>query len=32
LSENIFYLDEFIAKEFAAGKIDAGLFTTKAQK
>ena len=32
LSANVFYLDEFIAKEFVAGKIDAGLFTTKAEQ
>ncbi|MGB3005774.1 MAG: FAD-linked oxidase C-terminal domain-containing protein, partial [Chitinophagaceae bacterium] len=29
LSKNVFYIDEFIAKEFAAGKIDASLFTNE---
>jgi FAD/FMN-containing dehydrogenase/Fe-S oxidoreductase len=28
LSKNIFYIDEFIAREFAAGKIDASLFSS----
>ena len=29
LSNCVFYIDEFIAKEFAAGKIDASLFTNE---
>ena len=32
LSTNVFYLDEFIANEFVAGKIDAGLFTSAIKK
>jgi FAD/FMN-containing dehydrogenase/Fe-S oxidoreductase len=32
LSKNIFYIDEFIAREFAAGKIDSSLFSTAAKK
>jgi Fe-S oxidoreductase len=28
LSKNVFYIDEFIAREFAAGKIDASLFSS----
>jgi FAD/FMN-containing dehydrogenase/Fe-S oxidoreductase len=32
LSKNIFYIDEFIAREFAAGKISADLFSTSAKK
>ncbi len=32
LSKNVFYIDEFIAREFAAGKIDASLFSTAAKK
>jgi len=32
LSKNIFYIDEFIAREFAAGKIDADLFSTATKK
>ena len=29
LSKNVFYIDEFIAQQFAAGKIDASLFTNE---
>jgi Fe-S oxidoreductase len=32
LSKNVFYIDEFIAHEFAAGKIDAALFSSAAKK
>jgi FAD/FMN-containing dehydrogenase/Fe-S oxidoreductase len=32
LSKNIFYIDEFIAREFAAGKIDASLFSSATKK
>jgi FAD/FMN-containing dehydrogenase/Fe-S oxidoreductase len=32
LSKNVFYIDEFIAREFAAGKIDAALFSTATKK
>jgi Fe-S oxidoreductase len=32
LSKNIFYIDEFIAKEFAAGRIDASLFSAATKK
>ncbi|WP_462220910.1 FAD-binding and (Fe-S)-binding domain-containing protein [Ferruginibacter sp.] len=32
LSKNVFYIDEFIAREFAAGKIDASLFSTATKK
>ena len=32
LSKNVFYIDEFIAREFAAGKIDAALFSTASKK
>jgi FAD/FMN-containing dehydrogenase/Fe-S oxidoreductase len=32
LSKNVFYIDEFIAREFAAGKIDASLFSTVTKK
>jgi len=32
LSKNVFYIDEFIAREYAAGKIDAGLFSAAAKK
>ena len=32
LSSCVFYIDEFIAKEFAAGKIDASLFTNEKKK
>ncbi len=32
LSKNVFYVDEFIAREFAAGKIDAALFSSSTKK
>jgi FAD/FMN-containing dehydrogenase/Fe-S oxidoreductase len=32
LSKNVFYIDEFIAREFAAGKIDAALFSSATKK
>jgi FAD/FMN-containing dehydrogenase/Fe-S oxidoreductase len=32
LSKNVFYIDEFIAREFAAGKIDASLFSSATKK
>jgi FAD/FMN-containing dehydrogenase/Fe-S oxidoreductase len=32
LSQNVFYIDEFIAREFAAGKIDAALFSSATKK
>lgn len=32
LSKNVFYIDEFIAKEFAAGRINASLFSSAAQQ
>ena len=32
LSKNIFYIDEFIAREFAAGKIEASLFSSETKK
>jgi Fe-S oxidoreductase len=32
LSKNVFYIDEFIAREFAAGKIDAALFSSAIKK
>ena len=32
LSKNVFYIDEFIAREFTAGKIDASLFSTATKK
>jgi Fe-S oxidoreductase len=32
LSKNVFYIDEFIAREFAAGKIDASLFSAAPKK
>jgi Fe-S oxidoreductase len=32
LSKHVFYIDEFIAREFAAGKINASLFSTEAKK
>ncbi len=32
LSKNVFYIDEFLAKEFAAGKIDANIFSTQPKK
>lgn len=32
LSRHVFYIDEFIAREFAAGKINPSLFSTAAQK
>jgi FAD/FMN-containing dehydrogenase/Fe-S oxidoreductase len=32
LSKNILYIDEFIAKEFAAGQIDASLFSSATKK
>jgi Fe-S oxidoreductase len=32
LSKNVFYIDEFIAREFAAGKIDAALFSSANKK
>lgn len=32
LSKNVFYIDEFIAREFAAGKIDASLFSAATKK
>jgi FAD/FMN-containing dehydrogenase/Fe-S oxidoreductase len=32
LSKNVFYIDEFIAREFAAGKIDATLFSSATKK
>jgi FAD/FMN-containing dehydrogenase/Fe-S oxidoreductase len=32
LSKNVFYIDEFIAKEFAEGRIDGSLFSTATKK
>ncbi len=32
LSRNVFYIDEFIAREFAAGKIDTALFSSETKK
>jgi Fe-S oxidoreductase len=32
LSKHVFYIDEFIAREFAAGKIDASLFSAAPKK
>jgi FAD/FMN-containing dehydrogenase/Fe-S oxidoreductase len=32
LSKNVFYIDEFIAREFAGGKIDASLFSSATKK
>jgi FAD/FMN-containing dehydrogenase/Fe-S oxidoreductase len=32
LSKNVFYIDEFIAREFADGKIDAALFSSATKK
>ena len=32
LSKNVFYIDEFIAREYAAGKIDTALFSSATKK